>query len=276
MKELELYSTLKDLFKPTTHSHNVKKLEKKNKLLLSQTTTMKISAFALALAAAPAAFPGLSVAAFGPAPADRSSAASMIRSSTTNHRSSSSLFVATNSAPSTSTTVRPPIIVFNEDEGGNAMMEPSVTREASVEPLAIDDLPFGVKITGADKLRAEGLTGKGVRVAVIDSGVDAEHSGFHEQVKQQVWFRHGSSLSPLSEDFHELFHGTHAAGTIHMMAPEAEIYDYRCFGAEGVGVDTAIERSIYQAIDDGCDTINMSLGGPYASRRIMRAVRYAQ
>ena len=115
-----------------------------------------------------------------------------------------------------------------------------------------------------------------VRVAVIDSGVDAEHSGFHEQVKQQVWFRHGSSLSPLSEDFHELFHGTHVAGTIHMMAPEAEIYDYRCFGAEGVGVDTAIERSIYQAIDDGCDTINMSLGGPYASRRIMRAVRYAQ
>ena len=193
----------------------------------------------------------------------------MIRSSTTNHRSSSSLFVATNIAPSTSTTVRPPIIVFNEDEGGNAMMEPSVTREASVEPLAIDDLPFGVKITGADKLRAEGLTGKGVRVAVIDSGVDAEHSGFHEQVKQQVWFRHGS---PLSENDH----GTHVAGTIHMIAPEAEIYDYRVFGAEGVGVDTAIERSIYQAIDDGCDIINMSLGGPYASRRIMRAVRYAQ
>ena len=149
------------------------------------------------------------------------------------------------------------------------MVEPSVTREASVEPIAIDDLPFGVKITGADKLRAEGLTGKGVRVAVIDSGVDAEHSGFHEQVKQQVWFRHGS---PLSENDH----GTHVAGTIHMIAPEAEIYDYRCFGAEGVGVDTAIERSIYQAIDDGCDIINMSLGGPYASRRIMRAVRYAQ
>ena len=81
----------------------------------------------------------------------------MIRSSTTNPRSSSSLFVAS-TPPNTSTTVRPPLIVFNEDEGGNAMVEPSVTREASVEPIAIDDLPFGVKITGADKLRAEGLT----------------------------------------------------------------------------------------------------------------------
>ena len=163
--------------------------------------------------------------------------------------------------------------MVEDDKEDDAIVEPSVVREASLEPLVIDDsffdnLPFGVKITGADKLRAEGLTGKGVRVAVIDSGVDAEHSGFHEQVKQQVWFRHGTPLS-------EGDHGTHVAGTIHMMAPEAEIYDYRVFGAEGWGVDSAVATSIEWAVRDGCDIINMSLGGPRASMRIGDAVRYA-
>jgi len=163
--------------------------------------------------------------------------------------------------------------VVEDDKEDDAIVEPSVVREASLEPLVIDDsffdnLPFGVKITGADKLRAEGLTGKGVRVAVIDSGVDARHSGFHGQIKQQLWFRHGTPLS-------EGDHGTHVAGTIHMMAPEAEIYDYRVFGAEGWGVDSAVATSIEWAVRDGCDIINMSLGGPRASMRIGDAVRYA-
>ena len=60
-----------------------------------------------------------------------------------------------------------------------------------------------------------------------------------------------------------------------MMAPEAEIYDYRVFGDKGMRVDVAIERSIRMAVEDGCDVINMSLGGPRANWLIGRAVRYA-
>lgn len=37
------------------------------------------------------------------------------------------------------------------------------------------DLPQGIKITGGAKLRDAGYTGKGVKVAVIDSGVDKDH-----------------------------------------------------------------------------------------------------
>ena len=129
-------------------------------------------------------------------------------------------------------------------------------------------LPLGVRLTGGDKLRAEGLTGKGVRVAVIDSGVDANHPGFKGQVKQQLWYRHGT---PLSEDDH----GTHVADTIHMLAPEADIYDYRVFGETGWSVDRAIERAIMQAIDDGCQIINMSLGGPRQNNSISRAISAA-
>ena len=68
-------------------------------------------------------------------------------------------------------------------------------------------LPLGIKLHGGDKLRAEGLTGKGVKVAVIDSGVAAAHPGFGDQVVEQVWYRRGSSL--MQDD-----HGTHVAGTI--------------------------------------------------------------
>jgi len=160
-----------------------------------------------------------------------------------------------------------------DEDTENAVIAPSVIREATFKDEEVgkdffQKLPYGVKLTGADKLHAEGLTGKGVRVAVIDSGVDGDHPGFHDMVKEQVWFRYGS---PLSQDDH----GTHVAGTIHMMAPEAEIYDYRVFGDEGMRVDVAIERSIRMAVEDGCDVINMSLGGPRANWRIGRAVRYA-
>jgi subtilisin family serine protease len=87
-------------------------------------------------------------------------------------------------------------------------------------------------------------------------------------VKRQAWFLSGN---PLSEDDH----GTHVAGTIHMMAPEAELYDYRVFGKRGWDVDDAIVTSIYEACFDGCKVINMSLGGRYPSSSIRTAVQFA-
>jgi len=148
---------------------------------------------------------------------------------------------------------------------------PKVTRaEASaIDTTNSENLPLGIKLTGGIKLRENGLTGKGVKVAVIDSGVDADHPSFHGKVTKQVWFRAGS---PLSQDDH----GTHVAGTVHMMAPDAEIYDYRVFGDEGgFAVDEAIVTSVFEACFDGVDVINMSLGGRWPSNDIRAAVQYA-
>jgi subtilisin len=142
---------------------------------------------------------------------------------------------------------------------------PKVAKSAATSGGGI---PLGIYLTGGAKLRAEGKTGQGVRVAVIDSGVDAAHAEFNGAVKQQRWFRWGS---PLSRDDH----GTHVAGTIHMMAPDAEIYDYRVFGDEGFDVDKAISTAIVEAVFDGCQVINMSLGGGFPDFGIRTAVQFA-
>jgi len=84
-------------------------------------------------------------------------------------------------------------------------------KKSEAKDIKIEEsLPVGIVLTGGEKLRRKGLTGKGVKVAVIDSGVDAEHDGFDGKVTHQSWFRWGT---PLEEDDH----GTHVAGTIHMM-----------------------------------------------------------
>ena len=61
-----------------------------------------------------------------------------------------------------------------------------------------------------------------------------------------------------------------------MMAPEAEIYDYRVFGPWGrMDVTQAITTAIDDAIEEGCDIINISLGGPIPDYNMYRAVRKA-
>lgn len=150
-----------------------------------------------------------------------------------------------------------------------AINSPYVVREKTSKTVSEHELPEGVKLTGGEQLHQAGLTGANVKVAVIDSGVDQNHPGFHGQVKKQVWLRSGT---PLEEDDH----GTHVAGTIHLMAPAAEIIDYRVFGKGGKwGVSQAIAKAIKEAADSGCQVINMSLGGAFPNQEIKTAVQYA-
>jgi len=146
---------------------------------------------------------------------------------------------------------------------------PPVKRKPSKVIPEDASLPFGIKLTGGGELRKQGLTGKGIRVGIIDSGIDADHPGFNGRVVKKVWYREGT---PLSKDDH----GTHVAGTVHLMAPDAEIYDYRVFGRTGsLPVDKAIAEAIRAAADVNCQVVNMSLGGPLPNPEIRAAVQYA-
>jgi subtilisin family serine protease len=70
---------------------------------------------------------------------------------------------------------------------------------ADEAPISEDNLPLGILLTGGGMLRKAGYDGKGVRVAVIDSGIDEKHPGFDNKVQRKVWYRGGT---PLSQDDH--------------------------------------------------------------------------
>lgn len=154
----------------------------------------------------------------------------------------------------------------------NVIRGPDLYGGGDYDAMDSNRLPLGARLHGAYKLRRDGLTGHGVRVAIIDSGIDHKHPGFHDKVITKRWFRYGTSLQ--KDD-----HGTHVAGTIHFMAPNADLFDYRVFGENGdFDTDLAIAKSIRSAVDiDKCHVINMSLRCSYpVLPEIAKAVMYAK
>ena len=113
-------------------------------------------------------------------------------------------------------------------------------------------------LMGNNNVLAGGFKGAGIRIGVIDSGIDDKHPLLKNNVKRGHWYCDGS----LTENGN--YHGTHVAGTILGVAPEATIMDYRVFGdyaSNGrFNISTAIVDAVRRAVKDGCKVINMSLG----------------
>jgi subtilisin family serine protease len=109
-----------------------------------------------------------------------------------------------------------------------------------------------------------GATGRGVRVAVVDSGIEADHPALEGCVDEQ-----GGIALELSDDGQvierrgphtDLFgHGTACAGIIHSLAPEARITSVRVLGELLVGRGKVFLRALAWAISEGFDVINLSL-----------------
>jgi serine protease len=130
--------------------------------------------------------------------------------------------------------------------------------------------------------------GKGVVVAVIDTGVAYENfQKFHlVEDLSGVPFVDGFDFvgnKPHGNDDHG--HGTHVAGTIAQatnngvgvagVARNATIMPLKVLSASGSGSVAAIADAIRYAADKGAKVINMSLGGPFPSRVLKKACEYA-
>ncbi|KAH7369478.1 minor extracellular protease vpr [Plectosphaerella cucumerina] len=135
-------------------------------------------------------------------------------------------------------------------------------------------------MTGVDKLHAEGYFGKGVKIGVVDSGLDYRHpdlggclgagckvAGGHDFVgDDNPWPYPGYEKTPDEDPMDEQGHGTHVAGIISAkgneiigVAPEASLYAYKIFGTGGTDEETIIEAFI-RAYEDGVDIISASVG----------------
>ena len=131
----------------------------------------------------------------------------------------------------------------------------------------------GVKIIGGEEVRRifdhhnQRLTGKGITVGVIDTGVDYTHPDLKNN------YAGGHDLVDNDRDPMETLavgkatiHGTHVAGIIAAngkikgVAPEAKIVAYRALGPGGGGTTEQVLAAIEQAIKDKVDVVNLSLG----------------
>lgn len=129
--------------------------------------------------------------------------------------------------------------------------------------------------------------GRGVVVAVIDTGVTAEDSGRFRRVTdlRDVRFVAGASFVSDGPPNDDHGHGTHVAGTIAQatnnrvgvagIAMEASIMPIKVLDAGGSGSWASVAAGIRWAADHGARVINMSLGGPRPSEVIRQAVEHA-
>lgn len=113
-------------------------------------------------------------------------------------------------------------------------------------------------------------TGKGVRVAVIDTGVDARHRDLRKRISESRNFVPGDEAVEV--------HGTAVAGVIgatagnglggHGVAPDVSLYAYRACWVEagsskkGRCDSFTLARALDRAIDKRVDVVNLSLAGP--------------
>ncbi|KAG5958742.1 hypothetical protein E4U57_001123 [Claviceps arundinis] len=137
-------------------------------------------------------------------------------------------------------------------------------------------------MTQVDKLRAKGITGKGIKVAVIDTGIDYLHPALGGCYGKDclVSFGHdfvgdaynGTNMPVPDEDPMDCKgHGTHVAGIVAAQnnslgftgtAPGVSLGAYRVFGCNGDAGNDVLIAAFNKAYQDGADIITASLGGP--------------
>jgi uncharacterized repeat protein (TIGR01451 family) len=165
-------------------------------------------------------------------------------------------------------------------------VEPPVTEQESKET---EETNRTVTFPGIEKLHHEGFTGEGVKVGVLDTGIDYNHPDLKEAYKGGYDFvdNDNDPMETTYDDWVEAGkppqfpreyytqHGTHVSGIIAGqgenesdlavtgVAPDADIYAYRVLGPYGSGSTGAILAGIDKAVADGMDVINMSLGANY-------------
>ena len=171
------------------------------------------------------------------------------------------------------------------------------------------------QIIQADATRSHyNITGSGVTVAVIDTGVDPNQpvlknvllpgydftrnqSGGSEMndvgvTQSTVAVLDGGQTAQVSQStvavldqstvavldgngFQAFGHGTMVAGIVHLVAPQAKIMPLKSFHADGTAYNSDILRAIYYASNHGAKIINMSFNYASYSQELANAVNYA-
>ncbi len=175
-----------------------------------------------------------------------------------------------------------------------------VLRIQAPEPQAATspDLATALAMSGADAAQSElGFTGEGVKVGIIDTGVDLDHpdlggsgtddtTAFPSDVIVAGYDFVGDSYNadPSSDAYQPVpqpdgnpddcqGHGTHVAGIVGArpaaeggalgVAPDVQLGAYRVFGCDGSTESDIMVAAMERALADGMDVVNQSIGAAF-------------
>ncbi|MBD2604508.1 S8 family serine peptidase [Scytonema hofmannii FACHB-248] len=155
----------------------------------------------------------------------------------------------------------------------NSLSNGAVTPGKELTTSAFSDgaTTWGLQAT---KVVSSRYTGSGIKIAVLDTGLDLTHPDFAGRTITSESFIPGETVQDLYG------HGTHCIGTScgllnppdpsspmrYGIAYNAEIFVGKVLSNEGSGADGGILTGIDRAISNGCQIISMSLGAPTRPR----------
>lgn len=147
-----------------------------------------------------------------------------------------------------------------------------VEEDAEVHALDTElDDSWGVKRIGSGFVHDDGNKGSGVKVAILDTGIDKDHPDLNVAGGISFVVRPSQSDSDWDD---KNGHGTHCAGIVAALdndkgvigvAPEASLYAVKVLNNGGVGDISDIIAGIEWAVYNGMHVISMSLGGDFDS-----------
>ena len=139
-------------------------------------------------------------------------------------------------------------------------------------------IPWGVERVNAPMVHPVNK-GTGIKIAVIDSGIDYTHPDLNANYKGGYDF-----VNSDNDPMDDYGHGTKAAGVIAAednnvgivgVAPESSIYGVKVLSSSGSGRVSTVVKGIEWAIDNDMDIISMSLGSTMGSLSFRSAVDHA-
>lgn len=148
-------------------------------------------------------------------------------------------------------------------------IEPDIQLRATAQ-----NIDWGMTAVNATYAWNSGYTGKGVKIAVLDSGIDTHH--------EDLTVADGVSFVDYTTSYNDDFgHGTHVAGIIGAknnslgivgVAPDADLYAVKVLDQTGTGYLSDVIAGIDWAIDNDMDIVNLSMTTDVDSFALRQAV----